>query len=159
MIFSRREKDIKFLLHIVITNEDSRMSGADYAPSGYRPDAKDLEAILGPLEAEVLNVVYEMGKPIRVREVYEKMREGRKIAYTTVMSTMNTLHEKGILDRKVTEGKGGLLYVYWPKMSKAEIQRSAVKHIMDSLVKNFGEALTSYLVEFNRSNKDKKEEK
>ena len=74
-------------------------------------DAKDLEVILGPLEADVLNVIYEIGKPIKVREVYEKMKEGRKIAYTTVMSTMNTLHEKGILDRKVTEGKGGLLYV------------------------------------------------
>jgi NADH:ubiquinone oxidoreductase subunit E len=41
----------------------------NYAPSGYRPDSKDLEAILGPLEADVLNAVYERGKPIRVREV------------------------------------------------------------------------------------------
>ncbi len=71
------------------------MSNDNYAPSGYRPDAKDLEAILGPLEADVLSAVYEMGKPIRVREVYEKMKGERKIAYTTVMSTMNTLHREG----------------------------------------------------------------
>ena len=131
------------------------MSEDNYAPSGYRVDGKDLEAILGPLEADVLNAVYDMGKPVRVREVYERMKGGRKIAYTTVMSTMNTLYEKGILDRKVTEGRGGLLYVYWPKMTRAEIEKSAVKHIMDSLMKNFGEAVTSYLVDMDNTDKRK----
>jgi predicted transcriptional regulator len=132
------------------------MSKDGYTPSGYRPNAKDLEAILGPLEADVLSAVYEMGKPVRVREVYERMKGERKIAYTTVMSTMNTLYEKSILDRKVTEGRGGLLYVYWPKMSRSEIERSAVKHIMDSLVKNFGEAVTSYLVEMKTTESNEK---
>jgi predicted transcriptional regulator len=131
------------------------MSDDNYAPSGYRVDGKDLEAILGPLEADVLNAVYDMGKPMRVREVYERMKVERKIAYTTVMSTMNTLHEKGILDRKVTEGRGGLLYIYWPKMTRTEIEKSAVKHIMDSLMKNFGEAMTSYLVDLDNPNKKK----
>lgn len=131
------------------------MSEDNYTPSGYRVDGKDLEAILGPLEADVLNAVYDMGKPVRVREVYERMKGERKIAYTTVMSTMNTLHEKGILDRRVTEGRGGLLYVYWPKMTRAEIEKSAVKHIMDSLMKNFGEAVTSYLVDMDNTNTGK----
>jgi predicted transcriptional regulator len=134
------------------------MSEGGYTPSGYRIDGKDLEAILGPLEADVLNAVYSFGKSIRVREVYEKMKGERKIAYTTVMSTMNTLFEKGILDRKVINGKGGLLYVYWPKMSRSEIERSAVKQIMDSLLKNFGETVTSYLVDLDTSNKGKEEE-
>ena len=131
------------------------MSEDNYTPSGYRVNGKDLEAILGPLEADVLNAVYDMGKPMRVREIYERMKGERKIAYTTVMSTMNTLHEKGILDRRVTEGRGGLLYVYWPKMTRAEIEKSAVKHIMDSLMKNFGEAVTSYLVDMDNTNTGK----
>lgn len=135
------------------------MTDDNYAPSGYRVDRKDLEAILGPLEADVLTAVYDMGKPVRVREVYEKMKGERKIAYTTVMSTMNTLYEKSILDRKVTEGRGGLLYVYWPKMTKAEIEKSAVKHIMDSLMKNFGEAVASYLVDMDNVNKRKSKPK
>ena len=137
---------------------DSSMSEGGYTPSGYRIDGKDLEAILGPLEADVLNAVYSFNRTIRVREVYEKMKGKRKIAYTTVMSTMNTLFEKGILDRKVNNGKGGLLYVYWPKMSRSEIERSAVKQIMDSLLKNFGETVTSYLVDLDTSNKGKRKE-
>ena len=131
------------------------MSDDNYSPSGYRVDGKDLEAILGPLEADVLNAVYDMGKPVRIRVVYERMKGERKIAYTTVMSTMNTLYEKGILDRKVTEGRGGLLYVYWTKMTREEMEKSAVKHIMDSLMKNFGEAVTSYLVDMDNTNKRK----
>jgi len=131
----------------------------NYAPSGYKVDGKDLEAILGPLEADVLTAVYDMGKSVRVREVYERLKGERKIAYTTVMSTMNTLYEKGILDRRVTEGRGGLLYVYWPKMTKVEIEKSAVKHIMDSLMKNFGGAVASYLVDIDKINKSKSKPK
>ena len=123
------------------------MSKGAYQPTGYKLDSEDLETILGPLEANVLKEVYNIAKPVKVREIFEAMKKTRKIAYTTVMSTMNTLHDKGILDREVTEGRGGLLYVYWPKKTRAEIEHSAVKTIMDSLIKNFGEAVTSYMVD------------
>jgi predicted transcriptional regulator len=123
------------------------MSGDAYQPTGYKLDSEDLETILGPLEATVLKEVYNKAKPVKVREVFEEMKTVRKIAYTTVMSTMNTLYDKGLLDREVTEGRGGLLYVYWPKKTRAEIEHSAVKTIMDSLIKNFGEAVTSYMVD------------
>ena len=123
------------------------MSRDAYQPTGYKLDGEDLETILGPLEANVLKEVYTLSKPVKVREVFEAMKRTRKIAYTTVMSTMNTLYDKGILDREVTEGRGGLLYVYWPKKTRAEIEHSAVKMIMDSLIKNFGEAVTSYMVD------------
>jgi len=149
-----RERDIKVCPWLVITEQDSSLSeGLGYTTSGYKVEGKDLEAILGPLEADVLNAVYAMGRPVRVRDVYEGMRKARKIAYTTVMSTMNTLYEKGILDRKVTNSKGGLLYVYWPKMSKEEMEKTAVKQILDSLIQNFGDAVTSYLTELDKANK------
>jgi predicted transcriptional regulator len=130
------------------------MSVDAYQPTGYKLDGTDLETILGPLEAQVLKEVYNKSCPVKVREIFEEMKKTRKIAYTTVMSTMNTLYDKGILDREVTEGRGGLLYVYWPKKSKAEIEQSAVKTIMDSLIKNFGEAVTSYIVDMKNKEKN-----
>lgn len=123
------------------------MSRDAYQPTGYKLDGEDLETILGPLEANVLKVVYSIAKPVKVRDVFEEMKKNRKIAYTTVMSTMNTLYDKGLLDREITEGRGGLLYIYGPKRTRAEIEQSAVKTIMDSLIKNFGEAVTSYMVD------------
>ncbi|MCD6443496.1 BlaI/MecI/CopY family transcriptional regulator [Candidatus Bathyarchaeota archaeon] len=102
-----------------------------------------------------MEIVWEMKAPVSVRMVYEKLRKERKIAYTTVMSTMNTLFEKGLLDRKIVRGRGGLLYVYWPKLSKEEVERSVVKQVIDSLMRNFGNSVTSYLVEITASDKEK----
>lgn len=123
----------------------------DYVPSHYNADSKHLEAIFGTLEAKVMKKIWEMRTPVRVREVYEKLKREKKIAYTTVMSTMNTLFEKGLLDRKVTRGRGGLLYVYWPKCTRQEIERSTVKQVIDSLIRNFGDSVTSYLYEIATS--------
>jgi len=131
------------------------MPEADYAPSDYRADGEQLEAILGSLEAKVMGTVWGMRAPVRVREVYEKLKREKKIAYTTVMSTMNTLFEKGLLDRKITKGRGGLLYVYWPKRTRQEVERSTVKQVIDSLIRNFGDSVTAYLVEMTASEGDK----
>ena len=131
------------------------MIEGDYTPSEYKLDGERLESILGPLEAEVLNTVFEKKTSVRVREVYEELKKKRKIAYTTVMTTMNTLFEKGLLDRRIEKGRGGLLYVYWPRMSKKEIERSVVSQVIDSLLKNFGDSVTSYLMEMTTSDEEK----
>ncbi|MBO3803846.1 MAG: BlaI/MecI/CopY family transcriptional regulator [Candidatus Brockarchaeota archaeon] len=127
----------------------------DYLPSDYRADCERLETIFGALEAKVMETIWGMRTPTRVRDVYDKLRKEKKIAYTTVMSTMNTLFEKGLLDRKIAKGRGGLLYVYWPKRTRQEVERSAVKRVIDSLIRNFGDSVTSYLVEMASSEGEK----
>lgn len=72
---------------------------------------------------------------------------GSGLAYTTIMTTMNRLYEKGTLDRKVRSGKGGLHYAYWPKMEKDEFERTAVIRVLDGLLDRFGEKVTECLVE------------
>jgi predicted transcriptional regulator len=131
------------------------MEKGGYTPTGYKLGGESLETILGPLEYDVLKTVWGMTQPVKVRGVYEQQRKAKKIAYTTVMTTMATLFEKGLLDRRIESGKGGLVYVYWSKMTKVEIEKTAVKIIIDSLIKNFGETVASYLVELNFSNKKK----
>ncbi len=131
------------------------MSEDEYAPSDYRADGEHLETILGTLEAKVMDTIWGMRTPARVRDVYERLKKEKKIAYTTVMSTMNTLFEKGLLDRKITKGRGGLLYVYWPKRTRQEVERSAVKRVIDSLIRNFGDSVTSYLAEMASSDDEK----
>jgi predicted transcriptional regulator len=133
------------------------MTEVDYAPSRYHADNEHLEAILGALEVKVMNAVWVMKTPLPVREVYEKLRREKKIAYTTVMTTMNSLFEKGLLDRKVTKGRGGLHYVYWPRCTRQEVERSTVKQVIDSLIRNFGDSVTSYLVEMATSDDGKME--
>jgi predicted transcriptional regulator len=85
--------------------------------------------------------------PITVREIHAALIKTKKIAYTTVMSTMDRLFEKDLLDRKIEKGRGGLYYVYWPKLEKQNFQKSAIREVLASLIGNFGEVVTSCLIE------------
>jgi predicted transcriptional regulator len=64
----------------------------------------------GPLESEVMDVVWRAARPTTVREVVDDLNRCRPnpLAYTTVMTVMSRLAEKGVL----TRNKVGRGYVY-----------------------------------------------
>jgi predicted transcriptional regulator len=66
-----------------------------------------LEKLLGPLEAEVMEVVWAASRPLAVRDVLATVNRRRRdaLAYTTVMTVMARLADKGIL-RRTRQGKG-----------------------------------------------------
>ena len=116
--------------------------------SQYNIDGKALEAFLGPLEANTMEAIWLQKKhPVTVREIYESLKKTKNIAYTTVMSTMDRLFEKHLLDRKIEKGRGGLYYVYWPALEKQNFQKSAVREVLSSLIDNFGEVVANCLVD------------
>ncbi len=123
--------------------------------SQYNIEGKELQAFLGPLETSIIEVMWGSKQPLTVRDVYEKLRRRKRIAYTTVMTTMDRLYEKGLLDRRVEKGRGGVLYVYWPKFEEHSFKKSAVHEVLNSLMENFGDIVASYLVE--RLSSDEKE--
>jgi predicted transcriptional regulator len=59
-----------------------------------KPSRKDF----GPLESEIMDAVWHAARPVSVREVVEGLNEPR--AYTTVMTVMSRLAEKGVLSRR-----------------------------------------------------------
>jgi predicted transcriptional regulator len=116
--------------------------------SQYNIEGKALEAFLGPLESNIMEAIWASKKtPITVREIYEALKKTKDIAYTTVMSTMDRLFEKHLLDRKIEKGRGGLYYVYWPVLEKHNFQKSAVREVLSSLIDNFGEVVANCLVD------------
>ena len=116
--------------------------------SQYNIDGKALEAFLGPLESNIMEAIWASKKtPITVREIYEALKKTKDIAYTTVMSTMDRLFEKHLLDRKIEKGRGGLYYVYWPALEKQNFQKSAIREVLSSLIDNFGEVVANCLVD------------
>lgn len=56
-------------------------------------------AIFGELETAVLNVLWAQEKPMRVRDVHEVLTRDRELAYTTVMTVLDRLAKKGLVDR------------------------------------------------------------
>jgi predicted transcriptional regulator len=64
--------------------------------------------VLGPLESEIMELVWGAPAAVSVREIVDKLNDRRRkkrLAYTTVMTVMSRLAEKGVLTR-VREGSG-----------------------------------------------------
>jgi predicted transcriptional regulator len=76
-------------------------------------------------ELEVLQVLWSRG-PSTVRDVHEAL-PARDVRYTTVLKTMQVMHEKGLLDRDESERS----HVYAAKLKQAATQRQLVREFMD----------------------------
>ena len=94
---------------------------------------------LGPLEAEVMVVLWQADGPVSVREVVERLNAGRAapLAYTTVMTVLSRLAGKGILVRE-QQGRG---FVYTPAV--ADTAEIAVRGVLAE----FGDAALARFVE------------
>jgi predicted transcriptional regulator len=77
---------------------------------------------LGPLEAEVMRLVWEMGE-VQVEEVHAVLQRDREIAYTTVMTVMSRLAAKGLLHRR----KQGRAYLYRAARDRDEVAGSTLR--------------------------------
>ena len=99
----------------------------------------DVSKVLGPLEAEVMDVAWGAAEPLSVRMVLDRLNDGRTppLAYTTVMTVMARLAEKEILRRRL-DGRG---YLYEPAVPDAAA--IAVRN----LVRDFGDAAVAGFVD------------
>jgi predicted transcriptional regulator len=70
----------------------------------------------GRLERAIMEVVWSADRPYPVREVRERLRYGRPVAYTTVRTVMDILHGKGVLRRQ----KQGRAWHYWPAEARED---------------------------------------
>lgn len=101
-----------------------------------------LESLLGPLEQDVMDVIWQLGDST-VRDVHEELAKGRKIAYTTVMTTMARLAKKGLLRRDTA----GLAHRYRPAVSQDTYLRSALGRVLTWALERYPEPAASYLTE------------
>ena len=109
----------------------------------FRSDRPGIRKVLGDLEADIMEVIWARAtdKGIAVREVFEFLYAGRSIAYTTVMTVMSRLADKGILTRRA-EGRG---YVY--EAASSDAAQIAVRGV----VKEFGPAALAHFVDEARA--------
>ncbi|CDO29788.1 BlaI/MecI/CopY family transcriptional regulator [Mycolicibacterium porcinum] len=82
----------------------------------------------GELEADIMDRIWNRGDAaVTVREVFDEIAEERRIAYTTVMSTMDNLHTKGWLERD----RDGRAYRYWPTLSREQHTAQLMREALD----------------------------
>jgi predicted transcriptional regulator len=84
---------------------------------------------LGTAELEVLRALWDLGSST-VRQVHDHLHErGRTVAYTTVLTFLSRLEQKGY----VNSDKSEMAYVYRASISRKKITRSRLKTVMDQL--------------------------
>jgi predicted transcriptional regulator len=99
-----------------------------------------VERHLGSLEAEVMRVLWARPDS-SVRDVAEALK-GRKRAYTTVMTVMSRLYEKGLLIRSPV----GRAYSYSPAVTEEEFLNQVSSRMIRSLLQEFGEVAISQFI-------------
>ena len=97
----------------------------------------------GPLEAVVMDAVWATEEPVVVREVVDKLNADRAepLAYTTVMTVMVRLSEKGDLRRR----KEGRVFLY--EASAPDSAGLAVKRVLGT----YGDAAVAHFVDSARA--------
>lgn len=100
----------------------------------FDPSQGGLRKLLGELEAEVMHEFWRRGAAT-VRDIHRTVGPRRELAYTTVMTVVSRLADKGLLCR---DGKDGAAWVYAPAMSRDEFTRTATASILTGLMRDFG---------------------
>ena len=111
-----------------------------------RPRQKDLEFVLGDLEAITLRQLWEASRPLSVREFQERISKTRPVAVTTVATILDRLHQKGVVSRQLIR-QGSPHYLYSPKLTEAEFKHAVVDDVMGTLLRSFNEVTVAYLSE------------
>ncbi|MBI2133851.1 BlaI/MecI/CopY family transcriptional regulator [Candidatus Woesearchaeota archaeon] len=103
----------------------------------------DFESVLSPLERDVLQLLWP-DRRMKVRHIYEKLRPRRDVALSSVAVILDRLFEKGVVDREIETGRGGIRYVYYPLHDRKQFERSLIETTVNSLIDRFGTTAVSY---------------
>ncbi len=99
-------------------------------------------AQLGELEAAVMGIIWER-EAATVQDVVDALKTTRKLAYTTVMTVMSRMAEKGLLARR----KDGRAYIYTPSESQEKLAGSLLRSLVERLYAGATGSAVAHLLE------------
>ncbi len=94
---------------------------------GFTRPREAIIASLGSLERQTMDEVWKR-KEVSVRQI--ELAFGERVAYTTVMTTLDRLYKKGFLDRR----KEGRAFLYSPRFTPQELERGLAEDVIGSLL-------------------------
>lgn len=107
---------------------------------GFRRPREVVGLALGELEREVMEAIWRRGAT-SVHDLREAF--GNRDAYTTLMTTLDRLHRKGLLDRR----KESRAFIYTPRVSREEFGRVLAKEVIDGLLGGDAQPVLVHIVD------------
>ena len=111
-----------------------------------RPRQRDLEFVLGDLEAVALRQLWDAARPLSVREFQTRISKTRPVAVTTVATILDRLYQKGVVSRELIKD-GGPHDLYSAKLTEAEFKHAVVDNVMGTLLHSFNDVTVAYLAD------------
>ena len=108
---------------------------------------------LTDLETDIMKTVWQRGK-VTVRDVYEALRETRNLAYTTVLTVLGTLTEKGIVHREMRDRT----YVYRPRVSHEEAVSRNLQYLAGKFFEGSARSLAAHMIDSEKLSRQELEE-
>ena len=112
------------------------------APNEEAVSRPGLRGLLGELEAEIMECMWELG-PASVKEVHRCLLERREIAYTTVMTVMSRLAVKGLLVSRPQ----GRAYLYAPAADRESYCAGVVREFMSGMLADADKTVLAQFVD------------
>ena len=110
----------------------------------FRTNRRGLAAVLGPLEATVMGIVWSSSDPVSVSDVVQVLaRRKNRLAYSTIKTILTNLAHKGYL-RKHAAGRANL---FEAAQSRTDFEHDAVVAVVDSLLRDYRNPLLSHLAD------------
>ena len=107
----------------------------------FRPKPPGLASLFGALELRVLDAMWRRGGEMSVRDLQSEFPAS---AYTTLMTTMDRLHRKGVLDRR----KVGRAFAYRVVSSREEMESGLITRALQPLLQGASaEPILSFFVD------------
>lgn len=96
---------------------------------------------LGDLQLQVMEIIWRRGRA-SVADVHAELAGRRKIAYTTVLTTLRALERRGM----VVHEQVGKAYVYQPAVDRPSYAAATVEKLVDDLFAGQKEQLLCHLL-------------
>lgn len=104
-------------------------------------DNKILDRLLGPLERDVMEVAWKK-RAVTVRDVYVTLGKERAIAYTTVLTVMQRLARKGLLDRDTRSTQ----HLYRARLNPPQFVDESTRRDIEDLLSKYGDAAITHFI-------------
>lgn len=108
----------------------------------FKYDEVGLNRFFGPLEANIMEYLWDKDEQ-SIKAVQQSLEVDKPINFNTVMTVMNRLVEKGILEKR-SEGR---LSLFRPVQSKEEFFEEQSKKLTENLLGEFGGAVISHMLD------------
>ncbi|WP_025785282.1 BlaI/MecI/CopY family transcriptional regulator [Sporosarcina sp. D27] len=108
----------------------------------FKINESGLNRFFGPLEAKILDVLWNDGERT-IKEVQQVLDKEKPTNFNTVMTVMNRLTEKGVLQKR-SEGRSSL---YKPVTSRNEFLNTQSKEMTNELMEEFGTVVVSHMLD------------